>query len=58
MSPGLSNGSPLVNGTFHSNSNADMGWIVQKFGGTSVGKFAEQIAEDVVGYCHSASELS
>jgi aspartate kinase len=27
-----------------------MGWIVQKFGGTSVGKFAEKIAEDVVGY--------
>jgi len=25
-----------------------MGWIVQKFGGTSVGKFAEKIAEDVI----------
>jgi hypothetical protein len=24
------------------------GWIVQKFGGTSVGKFAVNIAEDIV----------
>lgn len=24
------------------------GWIIQKFGGTSVGKFADKIAEDVV----------
>lgn len=24
------------------------GWVVQKFGGTSVGKFADKIAEDVV----------
>ena len=23
-------------------------WIVQKFGGTSVGKFADKIAEDIV----------
>jgi hypothetical protein len=58
MSPGLSNGSPLVNGALHSNSTADIGWIVQKFGGTSVGKFAEKIAEDVVGYCPSGSDLN
>ena len=32
------------------NSNVDNGWIVQKFGGTSVGKFAVKIAEDVVGF--------
>lgn len=24
------------------------GWIIQKFGGTSIGKFADKIAEDVV----------
>ena len=30
-------------------NNANGGWIVQKFGGTSVGKFPEQIAENIVG---------
>lgn len=30
-------------------NNASRGWIVQKFGGTSVGKFPEQIAENIVG---------
>ena len=30
-------------------NSSEMGWIVQKFGGTSVGKFAAKIAEDVVG---------
>jgi len=25
------------------------GWIIQKFGGTSVGKFPAQIAENIVG---------
>lgn len=29
-------------------SNGD--WIVQKFGGTSVGKFPDKIAEDIVRY--------
>jgi len=24
------------------------GWIVQKFGGTSVGKFPDKIAEDII----------
>lgn len=31
----------------HGNSS-DNGWIVQKFGGTSVGKFPDKIAEDIV----------
>ena len=39
-----------VNTLLRNNSNSDMGWVVQKFGGTSVGKFAEKIAEDVVSY--------
>jgi aspartate kinase len=26
------------------------GWVVQKFGGTSVGKFPDRIAEDIVRY--------
>lgn len=26
------------------------GWIVQKFGGTSVGKFPDRIAEDIIRY--------
>lgn len=29
-------------------NNAKGGWVVQKFGGTSVGKFASNIAEDIV----------
>ena len=29
-------------------NNSQGGWIVQKFGGTSVGKFAVNIAEDIV----------
>jgi aspartate kinase len=45
------NGVPLVNGVpLQRNLNGDNGWIVQKFGGTSVGKFAEKIAEDVLGF--------
>jgi len=42
----------LVNGTAKlslQTNSFEMGWIVQKFGGTSVGKFATKIAEDVVG---------
>jgi aspartate kinase len=30
-------------------NNSSGPWIVQKFGGTSVGKFAVNIAEDIVG---------
>lgn len=26
------------------------GWVVQKYGGTSVGKFAANIAEDIIRY--------
>jgi hypothetical protein len=49
MTSSLSDGLALLNGHLQNNSN-EMGWIVQKFGGTSVGKFAEKIAEDVVRY--------
>jgi aspartate kinase len=30
------------------NNTGNTGWIVQKFGGTSVGKFPDKIAEDIV----------
>jgi aspartate kinase len=40
----------VSNGLLQGNTNHDLGWIVQKFGGTSVGKFADKIAEDVVRY--------
>src|SRR5216684_4038620 len=30
-------------------------WLVQKYGGTSVGKFASQIAENIVPYAQSSS---
>jgi aspartate kinase len=39
---------PLENGVLLGNTDQSLGWIVQKFGGTSIGKFAEKIAEDVV----------
>lgn len=43
---------PLVNGYHDSgdllHNNSFKPWIVQKFGGTSVGKFADQIAGHVV----------
>jgi aspartate kinase len=29
-------------------NDCEAGWVVQKFGGTSVGKFAGNIAEDIV----------
>jgi aspartate kinase len=31
-------------------NHSDRGWVVQKFGGTSVGKFPDKIAEDIVRY--------
>lgn len=31
-------------------------WLVQKYGGTSVGKFAAKIAEDIIPFVHSHSE--
>ncbi|PNP48373.1 hypothetical protein TGAMA5MH_00657 [Trichoderma gamsii] len=36
----------MVNATFDNSS--DLGWVVQKFGGTSVGKFPDKIARDIV----------
>ena len=46
----------LVNGHHHGPSNSllrndkSKPWIVQKFGGTSVGKFPDQIADKIVKY--------
>lgn len=41
--------SPTTNGRSQMKKNdASGGWVIQKFGGTSVGKFAEKIAEDIV----------
>lgn len=41
--------SPTTNGhPILQKNDAKAGWIIQKFGGTSVGKFADKIAEDVV----------
>lgn len=37
-----------VNGDGEKPDHAERGWIVQKFGGTSVGKFAAALAEDIV----------
>lgn len=37
-------------------NNADGGWIVQKFGGTSVGKLPLNIAEDIVRYVAHSSD--
>lgn len=56
----------LVNG--HSNGTAPMQvgletahwsspWVVQKFGGTSVGKFPVNIVEDIVRYASDVSLL-
>ena len=46
----------LVNG-YHSalvrNNDVSKKWMVQKFGGTSIGKFADRIAEDTVRYSHT-----
>lgn len=44
---------PLVNGDSTASSlphynNPSKTWVVQKFGGTSVGKSADKIAEDIV----------
>ena len=50
MSPPLSAISdPDMARSFLKNTGAN-GWIVQKFGGTSVGKFPDKIAEDIVRY--------
>ncbi|GKT99351.1 aspartate kinase [Fusarium langsethiae] len=35
-------------GSLSYNNSPDLGWVVQKFGGTSVGKFPDKIAKDIV----------
>ena len=42
--------------TLAKNSSSN-GWVVQKFGGTSVGKFPDKIAEDIIRYESSSCEL-
>lgn len=37
-----------ANGHLMRGNDPKRGWIIQKFGGTSIGKFADKIAEDVV----------
>lgn len=39
--------SPLISNSLNHN-DSHRSWVVQKFGGTSVGKFAVNIAEDIV----------
>jgi hypothetical protein len=49
----LSSG-PATPPNLHQNTiDPDAQWLVQKFGGTSVGKFAVRIAEDIVVYAFS-----
>ncbi|KAI9746553.1 MAG: Aspartokinase [Claussenomyces sp. TS43310] len=43
---GLTNGHKCA--VYKNNSSSSNGWVVQKFGGTSVGKFPVNIAEDIV----------
>jgi hypothetical protein len=40
---------PVQTNTMRQNDSRG-GWVIQKFGGTSVGKFPKQIAENIVGY--------
>lgn len=43
--------SPATPPNFHQNLNDPSAtWIVQKYGGTSIGKFAARISEDIVPY--------
>ena len=51
-SEALSNGHrPLSrNGNGLLRNESKGGWVVQKYGGTSVGKFASNIAEDIIRY--------
>lgn len=34
-------------GSLTYNNHSDLGWIVQKFGGTSVGKFPDKVRSDI-----------
>jgi aspartate kinase len=47
MSPPLTVNNPEMARALLKN-HGDRGWVVQKFGGTSVGKFPDKIAEDIV----------
>lgn len=49
MSPPLSVNPPEMARALLKNASSH-GWVVQKFGGTSVGKFPDRIAEDIVRY--------
>ena len=40
---------PAMEGNLLKN-NSPNGWVVQKFGGTSVGKFPDKIAEGIIRY--------
>lgn len=40
----------ILNSNLPVNTQAHSNWVVQKFGGTSVGKFARNIIEQVVQY--------
>lgn len=47
---------PSVTGFSYQNSiEPSAKWLVQKYGGTSVGKFAAKIAEDILPYVKSCS---
>src|SRR5260221_7066958 len=47
-SSSLSSFPPPTPNMYQNAIDSDASWIVQKFGGTSVGKFAAKIAEDIV----------
>ena len=50
-SSSLSSSPPSTPPNLHQNTiDPAAGWLVQKYGGTSVGKFAIKIAEDIVSY--------
>ncbi|GMM36446.1 aspartate kinase [Saccharomycopsis crataegensis] len=41
-----------------SSLNGNHGWVIQKFGGTSVGKFPEKIVDDVVSLYNSSNKIA
>ncbi len=51
MSPPVAHPSEMAQGLVKNPESR--GWIVQKFGGTSVGKFPDMIAEGIVRYEYS-----
>lgn len=51
LSSDPSDSTPLTPPNLHQNSaDPEVPWLVQKYGGTSVGKFATAIAEEIVPY--------